>query len=48
MELTVNTGKGYVPASQNKPADAPIGLIAFDAIYSPVKRVSFRVERTRV
>ena len=48
MELTVNTGKGYVPASQNKPADAPIGLIAVDAIYSPVKRVSYRVDRTRV
>ena len=48
MELTVNTCKGYVPASQNKPADAPIGLIAVDAIYSPVKRVSYRVDRTRV
>ena len=48
MELTVNTGNGYVPASQNKPADAPIGLIAVDAIYSPVKRVSYRVDRTRV
>ena len=48
MELTVGTGKGYVPASQNKPADAPIGLIAVDAIYSPVKRVSYRVDNTRV
>lgn len=48
MELTVNTGKGYVPASQNKPADAPIGLIAVDAIYSPIRRVSYRVDRTRV
>lgn len=48
MELTVNTGKGYVPASQNKPSDAPIGLIAVDAIYSPIRRVSYRVDRTRV
>ncbi len=48
MELTVNTGKGYVPAYQNKAADAPIGLIAVDAIYSPVKKVSYKVENTRV
>lgn len=48
MELTVDTGKGYVPAYQNKPADAPIGLIAIDAIYSPVKKVSYKVENTRV
>lgn len=48
MELTVDTGKGYVPASQNKPADAPIGLIAVDSIFSPVKKVSYKVENTRV
>lgn len=48
IELTVDTGKGYVPAYQNKPADAPIGLIAVDAIYSPVKKVSYKVENTRV
>ena len=48
MELTVDTGKGYVPAYQNKPADAPIGLIAVDAIYSPVKKVSYKVDNTRV
>lgn len=48
MELTVDTGKGYVPAYQNKSADAPIGLIAVDAIYSPVKKVSYKVENTRV
>lgn len=48
MELTVNTGKGYVPAYQNKAADAPIGLIPVDAIYSPVKKVSYKVENTRV
>jgi DNA-directed RNA polymerase subunit alpha len=47
MELTVNTGKGYVPAERNRPDDAPIGLIAVDSIYSPVKRVAYRVENTR-
>ena len=48
MELTVNTGKGYVPAAMNRPEDAPIGLIPVDAIYSPVRRVAYRVEPTRV
>ena len=47
MELTINTGKGYVPAEQNRPDDAPIGLIAVDAIYSPVRRVAYRVDNTR-
>jgi DNA-directed RNA polymerase subunit alpha len=48
MELTVGTGKGYVPAAMNRPEDAPIGLIPVDAIYSPVRRVAYRVEPTRV
>ena len=48
MELTVNAGKGYVPAAMNRPEDAPIGLIPVDAIYSPVRRVAYRVEPTRV
>ena len=47
MEFTVNTGKGYVPAERNRPEDAPIGLIAVDSLYSPVKRVAYRVEPTR-
>ncbi|RMD46334.1 MAG: DNA-directed RNA polymerase subunit alpha [Alphaproteobacteria bacterium] len=47
MELTVNTGKGYVPADRNRPEDAPIGLIPIDAIFSPVKKVSYQVEPTR-
>jgi DNA-directed RNA polymerase subunit alpha len=47
MELTVNTGKGYVPAEKNRPEDAPIGLIPIDAIYSPVKKVSYEVTPTR-
>ncbi|MCL4189117.1 MAG: DNA-directed RNA polymerase subunit alpha [Rhodobacteraceae bacterium] len=47
MELTVNTGKGYVAADKNRPEDSPIGLIPIDAIYSPVKRVSYEVTPTR-
>jgi len=48
MELIIDSGKGYVPASENRPEDAPIGLIPVDAIYSPVRRVAYRVEPTRV
>ncbi len=48
MELTADTGKGYVPAVQNRPADAPIGLIPVDALYSPVRQVSYKVDPTRV
>ena len=48
MELTVTTGKGYVPAANSTSADSPIGLINVDAIYSPVKKVSYKVENTRV
>ena len=47
MEFTVQGGKGYVPAERNRPEDAPIGLIAVDALYSPVKKVAYRVEPTR-
>jgi DNA-directed RNA polymerase subunit alpha len=48
MELTVENGKGYVPATQNRPEDAPIGLIPVDALFSPVRKISYRVENTRV
>jgi DNA-directed RNA polymerase subunit alpha len=48
MELTAETGKGYVPAAANRPADAPIGLVPIDALYSPVRQVSYKVENTRV
>ncbi|MDE0204169.1 MAG: DNA-directed RNA polymerase subunit alpha [Rhodospirillaceae bacterium] len=48
MELTVETGKGYVPAAQNRPEDAPIGLIPVDALYSPVRKVAYKVDNTRV
>ena len=48
MELTADIGKGYVPAQANRPADAPIGLIPVDALYSPVRQVAYKVENTRV
>ena len=47
MEFTADTGKGYVPAEQNRPNDAPIGLIPVDSLYSPVNKVSYKVENTR-
>jgi DNA-directed RNA polymerase subunit alpha len=47
MELTVGTGKGYVAADKNRPEDAPIGFVPVDALYSPVKRVSYKVSPTR-
>jgi DNA-directed RNA polymerase subunit alpha len=48
IELTVDIGKGYQPAIANRPADAPIGLIPVDALYSPVRQVAYKVENTRV
>jgi len=48
MELTVSKGRGYVPADENLPKDAPIGVIPVDAIYTPIKNVAYRVENTRV
>jgi DNA-directed RNA polymerase subunit alpha len=47
MEFTVDTGKGYVPADRNRAEDSPIGLIPVDSLYSPVRKVSYRVENTR-
>ena len=47
MELTVKSGKGYVPAEKNKNEDAPLGLIAIDSLFSPVKMVSYTVENAR-
>jgi len=47
MEFTADMGKGYVPAERNRPDDAPIGLIPVDSLYTPVKKVSYRVENTR-
>jgi DNA-directed RNA polymerase subunit alpha len=48
MELTADTGKGYVPAVLNRPADAPIGLIPVDSLYSPVRQVSYKVDNARI
>ena len=48
MELTADVGKGYVPAVANRPADAPIGLIPVDSLFSPIKQVAYKVENTRV
>ncbi|MGB0927005.1 MAG: DNA-directed RNA polymerase subunit alpha [Pikeienuella sp.] len=47
IELTVTTGKGFVAADKNRPEDAPIGLIPVDALFSPVRKVSYKVEPTR-
>jgi DNA-directed RNA polymerase subunit alpha len=48
MELMVESGKGYVPAAQNRAEDAPIGLIPVDALFSPVKKISYHVGNARV
>ena len=48
MELTADTGKGYVPAVSNRPVDAPIGLIPIDSLYSPVRQVSYKVDNARI
>jgi DNA-directed RNA polymerase subunit alpha len=48
MELTITKGRGYVGADKNKTEDMPIGVIAVDAIYTPVERVNMTVENTRV
>ena len=48
MEIVVNRGRGYVSQTKNKTEDLPINTIAVDSIYTPVKRVNFNVENTRV
>jgi len=48
IEFTINTGSGYAPAVDNRPVDAAIGLIPVDAIFSPVRSVSYKVENARV
>jgi DNA-directed RNA polymerase subunit alpha len=48
LEITVDKGRGYVPAEENKPKDAPIGLIPMDAIFTPIKNVKYSVEDFRV
>ncbi|MGB8276041.1 MAG: DNA-directed RNA polymerase subunit alpha [Alphaproteobacteria bacterium] len=48
IEFTVDVGKGYVPAAQNRPEDAPIGLIPVDSLFSPVRKVSYKIDNARV
>jgi DNA-directed RNA polymerase subunit alpha len=48
MEMTVDTGKGYRPAAQNRPEEAPVGLIPVDSVFSPVRKVTYEVTDTRV
>src|SRR5205823_7353673 len=48
FEFTINRGRGYVPADENKPADQVFGQIAIDAIYTPIKNVKYSIENTRV
>jgi len=48
MELTITKGRGYVSAEKGKTEDMPIGVIAVDAIYTPVERVNLTVDNTRV
>ena len=48
LELSVTKGRGYVPADENLPKDAMVGVIPVDAIYTPIKNVAYRIENTRV
>jgi len=48
MEITINKGRGYVPADENKPIDPEFGLVAIDSIFTPIKNVQFSVENYRV
>jgi DNA-directed RNA polymerase subunit alpha len=48
MEISINKGRGYIPAEENKPLDAEFGLIPIDAIFTPIKNVKYAVENYRV
>ena len=48
MELTITKGRGYIPADENLPKDAPIGVIPIDSIYTPIKNVAYNISNTRV
>ncbi len=48
LEMTITKGRGYVPAEENMPENAPIGVIPVDAIYTPIKKVAYQVSNTRV
>jgi DNA-directed RNA polymerase subunit alpha len=47
MEFTVESGKGYVAANYNRDGDRPIGLIPVDAVYTPVRKIAYKVENAR-
>lgn len=48
LELTINKGRGYVPAEENLPLDAEFGLIAIDSIFTPIKNVKYLIENYRI
>lgn len=48
IELTINKGRGYIAAEENKNTDAPLGVIAIDSIYTPIKNVKYSIENFRV
>ncbi len=48
IELHIGKGRGYVPAEENRPEDAPLGFIAIDSIFTPIKNVKYTIENTRV
>jgi len=48
IELHIGKGRGYVPSEENRPKDAPLGIIAIDSIYTPIKNVKYTIENTRV
>ncbi len=48
LEMTVENGKGYMPAVQNRPEESPIGLVPVDSVFSPVSKVAYKVENSRV
>jgi len=48
IEVTINKGRGYVPAEENEPVDSEFGLIAIDAIFTPIRNVKYSVENYRV
>ncbi len=48
MTLNINKGRGYVPSEENKPADAEIGVIALDSVFTPIKNVKYTIENYRV
>ena len=48
IELHIGKGRGYVPAEENRSLEAPVGLIAIDSIYTPIKNVKYSIENTRV